>query len=101
MFRTVSFLMALTVLATTSALAQNRSVRAKPAKLLPIIDMHIHADTMEDFGGGNLSICLGDGKLALPAIDPKSAFKLENLVECEKTMRSSASDAALKTVRNI
>ena len=93
----VSILMALFAVITTTGLGQRTSGRAKPAKLLPIIDMHIHADTMEDFGGGNLSICLGEGKLVLPAVDPQSNFKMQDLVECDKTIRSSSSDTALKS----
>jgi hypothetical protein len=33
--------------------------------------MHIYADSTDDFGGGNVSACLGEGKLTLPTIDPK------------------------------
>ena len=84
------------VLFTTGGIGQKpgRSIRA--SKLLPIIDMHIHADTMEDFGGGELSICLGEGKMVLGAIDPRSPFELKELVDCEKKIKSSSSDAALK-----
>lgn len=63
---------------------------------LPVIDMHIHADTLEDFGGGDLSICLGEGKMILPPIDPIRPFTLPDLAKCEKTLRSSSSNDALK-----
>ena len=81
---------------TAICVGEAGAARATSVKPLPIIDMHIHADTMEDFGGGNLSICLGDGKLTLPAIDPKAPFKMSDLADCEKTIRSSSSNAALK-----
>lgn len=63
---------------------------------MPIIDMHIHADTLEDFGAGKLSICLGDGRPVLPAIDPRAKFDLKDLIHCEKTATSASSDAELK-----
>jgi predicted TIM-barrel fold metal-dependent hydrolase len=88
-------LLTLLLILPTMVCAQEKQV-LRVAKKLPIIDMHIHADTMEDFGGGNLSICLGDGKLVFPAIDPKSEFKLKDMVRCERTVKSSSSDTALK-----
>ncbi|MDI1242022.1 MAG: amidohydrolase family protein [bacterium] len=92
----VFILIPLFAVATTMGIGQRASGRAKPAKLLPVIDMHIHADTLEDFGGGNVSACLGDGKLTLPAFDPKSNFKMQDLVDCERTIKSASSDAVLK-----
>jgi uncharacterized protein len=96
MIRLVFLLTALTFLLIIQVAGQ--SMGGNPGRaLLPIIDMHVHADTMEDFGGGNLSICLGDGKLALGAIDPKLPFKIQDLIDCEKTVKSSSSDAVLKS----
>ena len=97
MFRLVFLLTALSLLLQIDGNAQSKRGNSRPAKSLPIIDMHIHAHTMEDFGGGNLSICLGEGKLTLPAIDPKLPLNIQDMVECEKTIRSSSSDVALKS----
>ncbi|HEX6278472.1 MAG TPA: amidohydrolase family protein [Pyrinomonadaceae bacterium] len=83
--------------AQSGAVAQ-RSRRSAPApQKLPVIDMHIHADTLDDFGGGSLSICIGEGNVVLPAIDPKLPFEPQNLVRCDKTLRSSSSNESLKT----
>ena len=71
----------------TGAIGQRNPGVQKPKKLLPIIDMHIHADTMDDFGGGELSICSGDGRLVLPAIDPKFPFDLKSLADCDKMIK--------------
>ena len=96
MIRLVLLLTALSVFLDIHVVAQ--SMGGSPGRApLPIIDMHVHADTMEDFGGGNLSICLGERKLTLGAIDPKLPFKIQDLIDCEKTVKSSSSDAVLKS----
>jgi predicted TIM-barrel fold metal-dependent hydrolase len=96
MARTLRLLLTLLLIFPTTFYTQRKRGVLPVAKKLPIIDMHIHADTMEDFGGGNLSICLGEGKVVLPAIDPRSKFELKDMMQCEKTIKSAASDAALK-----
>ena len=93
----IGLFLVLAVLFATSGVGQNQGRPARALKRLPIIDMHIHADTMEDFGGGELSICLGDGRLVLPAIDPKFPFDLKSLADCDKMIKSSSSDAALRS----
>lgn len=92
----VLLILLLPMLLYAGAAGQKTSGRAKTKRPQPIIDMHIHADTLDDFGGGKLSICLGDGKPVLPAIDPRSKFDLKDLIHCERTVTSSSSDAALK-----
>ena len=93
----IGLLLVFAVLFTTDGIGQKPGRSIRESKRLPIIDMHIHADTMEDFGGGELSICLGEGKMVLGAIDPRSPFELKELVDCEKKLTSSSSDAALKS----
>lgn len=95
MARVIFVFLVLSVI-SSPVIGQNSVNRAKARKPQPIIDMHIHADTMEDFGGGNLSICSGEGMVVLPAIDPRSKFELKDLANCTTTIKSSASDAALK-----
>jgi predicted TIM-barrel fold metal-dependent hydrolase len=67
----------------------------RSAIMPPIIDMHIHAELLSEFGGGELAVCTGDQKLVLPAIDPKKPFKPQDLVTCSKTIRASATDEKL------
>ena len=62
---------------------------------LPIIDMHIHAELLSEFGGGELSVCSGDQKLVMPAIDPKVPFKIGDLHSCPNPIKASATDKLL------
>lgn len=97
MTRALCLLITFLVVLPLTGICQRPSSRAlRPAKKLPVIDMHIHADTMEDFGGGMLSICLGEGNPIYSPIDPRSKFELKDLIQCEKRVKSSSSDAALK-----
>jgi predicted TIM-barrel fold metal-dependent hydrolase len=64
---------------------------------LPIIDMHIHAEPLSEFGGGELAICTGDQDIVLPAIDPKLPYTLQDVVKCGTTIKASASDEKLLT----
>ena len=83
-------LAAMVILTMGSAVGAQRE-----STMAPIIDMHIHAELLSEFGGGGLAICTGDQKLVLPAIDPKKPFKPQDMVHCSKTIKSSATDAKL------
>ncbi len=37
---------------------------------LPLIDMHLHAGSLDDFGGG-VPVCTYDQKIVYPGWDPK------------------------------
>ena len=80
----------LVVLLLTSGVTPQR--KAAPP---PIIDMHIHAEPLSEFGGGELSVCPGDQKLVLPTIDPKAPFKIQDLHKCAKPIKASATDEKL------
>lgn len=67
----------------------------KSVSRLPIIDMHIHAEPLSEFGGGELAICTGDQKLVLPAIDPKLPFRPQDIMTCAKPLKASATDENL------
>jgi predicted TIM-barrel fold metal-dependent hydrolase len=73
------------------------SGQKKRAARLPIIDMHIHAELLSEFGDGKLSVCSGDQDLILPAIDPKLPFKLQDVIPCAVPIKPSATDEKVMT----
>lgn len=73
--------------------AQSRRRLAKP----PIIDMHIHAELLSEFGGPTTTVCTGDQKVVFPAIDPLLPFKPRDIMKCEQPIRAAATDEALLT----
>jgi predicted TIM-barrel fold metal-dependent hydrolase len=77
------------LIAVSQLFAQNGKER------FPIIDMHIHAEPLSEFGGGELSACSGDQKTIFPAIDPRGPFKLQDLLTCKNPIRASATDDKL------
>ena len=83
------------VLVTGLILTANFHGQKKAAPRLPIIDMHIHAEPLSEFGGGEISVCTGDQPLILPAVDPKLPIKFEEVVLCKSHIKSSASDDKL------
>lgn len=84
------FVLAICMLAVASQIrAQRKTVR------FPIIDMHIHAEPLSEFGGGELSVCTNDQKMVLPAIDPKKPFNILEMLTCPKRIKASASDEML------
>ena len=85
-------LVVLGFVAGSHAVAQRRAVA--PA---PIIDMHIHAEPLSEFGGGELSVCTGDQNLVMHALDPKMPFRIQDLHTCPKPIKASATDEKLLT----
>ncbi len=61
---------------------------------LPIIDMHLHASSLDDFGGG-VPVCTNDQKIVYPGWDPKEPIVFGQLKRCESPMPAAASDEAL------
>lgn len=78
-------LVSLFVLLGAPSYAQNR---------LPIIDMHLHAHPLSDYGGGGAN-CTNDQKIVFPGWDPRTPITLDNLIKCESPIQSSATDEAL------
>jgi predicted TIM-barrel fold metal-dependent hydrolase len=63
----------------------------------PVIDMHIHAERLSEFGDGKMSVCSGDQKIILPAIDPKLPYKLADVIPCALPIKPSATDEKVMT----
>ena len=60
----------------------------------PIIDVHLHASSLQDFGGGG-PICTNKGRLIFRAWDPKEPINFESLTECDSVVLSSETDEKL------
>lgn len=60
----------------------------------PIIDVHLHASYLEDFGGGG-PICTNKGRIVFNGIDTKQSINLQRLVDCDSLIESSESDEKL------
>ena len=58
----------------------------------PIIDMHIHAATLAEFGGGGPA-CTNQGRLTLRGWDPRRPLTPERLIACDSSVASSRTDA--------
>jgi uncharacterized protein len=88
----LAFSLVMLISAGADAVAQKRR-----AIRMPVIDMHIHAERLSEFGDGKMSVCSGDQKIVLPAIDPKLPFELKDVVPCAHPIKPSASDEKVMT----
>jgi len=61
----------------------------------PIIDMHMHAWSLSEFGGESVEVCLGASGIEMHGIDPTKPFDFKAQGTCQKPVRSPASDAAV------
>ena len=62
---------------------------------LPIIDMHLHAHSLTDYGGG-MPVCANDSEIEFPGVDPRGGVSFESaLVSCKSLLQPAASDAAV------
>jgi predicted TIM-barrel fold metal-dependent hydrolase len=73
-----------------------RSMRAPkaPAARPPIIDMHLHAELLAEFGGGG-PVCSNEGSIVLGGWNPRVPLTLDQLGKCSVTVASSATDEAV------
>src|SRR5258705_2267819 len=60
-------------------------------KRLPIIDMHLHAATLDEYGGGG-SVCTNDQKIGFPGVDPRQPITLDRAISCPSPMKAAATD---------
>jgi predicted TIM-barrel fold metal-dependent hydrolase len=60
----------------------------------PIIDMHLHAHSLGDYGGG-VSVCTGDQEITFPGVDPARPITFDRVAKCALPMKPPATDAAV------
>jgi hypothetical protein len=60
----------------------------------PIIDMHLHAHSLSQYGGG-MPNCSNDQEIVYPGADPREPFSLGRLKTCASPMPAAASDELL------
>lgn len=67
---------------------------AAAADRLPIIDMHLHAHTLQDYGGGG-RVCTNDEPIEFPGIDPRQPITIDVVMRCAHPRESAKSDVAV------
>ena len=66
---------------------------------LPIVDMHLHAHRLADYGGGR-PVCANNSTILYEGLDPRqsvTADSLSRLKHCESPVPPATSDDALRT----
>lgn len=82
----------MTVLSMLGALAlQSATVPQAP----PIIDMHMHAWTLDEFGGESVPACIAAQGVEMVGTDAGKPFDFTAQAECKVVMDSPATDAAV------
>jgi predicted TIM-barrel fold metal-dependent hydrolase len=59
----------------------------------PIIDMHMHAWSLSEFGGQSVPGCLGARGVDMHGVDPAKPFDFMAQATCKETIQSPATDA--------
>jgi len=60
----------------------------------PIIDMHLHAHTLADYGGG-AKVCVNTEPMEFPGVDPRAPITIEAVMKCAHPVSNAASDDAV------
>ncbi|HEX6396776.1 MAG TPA: amidohydrolase family protein [Steroidobacteraceae bacterium] len=66
------------------------SARERP----PIIDMHLHAHALADYGGGP-SVCMSDEPIEFRSPEPGQPITIESVMSCAQRVAPAASDEAV------
>ena len=66
-----------------------------PALPPPIIDMHLHAWSLQEFGGESVETCIGAKGADMHGIDPGQPFDFKAQATCQVMQKSPATDAAV------
>ena len=75
-----------------AALASLGTALAAPRP--PIIDMHLHAHTLGDYGGGG-RVCTNTEPIEWPGVDPRQPITIDTVMKCAHPLPSAVSDAAV------
>ena len=59
-----------------------------------IIDMHLHAHTLGDYGGGG-RVCTNTEPIEWPGVDPRQPITIDAVMQCAHPLPSAVSDAAV------
>ena len=68
---------------------------ASAADRPPIIDMHLHAHTLADYGGGG-RVCTNDEPIEFPGADPRKPITIEAVMHCAHPRDAAKSDDAVR-----
>jgi uncharacterized protein len=77
-----------------SALLIVTSGWASAGDRLPIIDMHLHAHTLADYGGGG-RVCTNDEPIEFPGVDPGKPITIDVVMRCAHPREAARSDDAV------
>ena len=84
---------------TSTAFAQHpvgqRPVGQRARLPAPVIDMHVHAATLAEFGGGG-EVCTNNGPITFPGVDPQQAITLDRVLACPHPLAAARSDDAVR-----
>jgi uncharacterized protein len=69
-------------------------VGASARERAPIIDMHLHAHTLADYGGGP-NVCMNDHAMEFHAPEPGQPITVEAVMVCANRVKPAASDDAV------
>lgn len=86
----------LSLLAGCADSAHTAQTPVRSGSRLPVIDMHLHAHSLADYGGGG-SVCTNDQPIEFPGLDPRQPITIEQAMRCPSPIRSAASDEAVMT----
>lgn len=78
------------VLLASACQTQGQGLTARP----PIIDMHLHAHALSQYGGG-MPNCANDQEIVYPGIDPREPITLGRVKSCASPMPAAATDELL------
>ena len=80
--------------ATAALLGALLAAAAGAADPPRIIDMHLHAHGLADYGGG-AKVCMNDAPMEFPGADPRQPITIEGVMTCARPEAQAASDEAV------